>query len=165
VVLRLHETNLVRVRPNGDVLLNTGGWATHKTLRSMNDALQVFGMVVESETFNVPAGRWRVRDADGNTTLYYNSKNSPAITIPARGSSAHTRAGQLAHHFGIWHVPRHSNGATDSNQALPQRIRQQTGAAGGAQQQPSAGPAWRATLPQVAQVTRQGKRLSGWLAP
>ncbi|WIA38369.1 hypothetical protein OEZ86_001699 [Tetradesmus obliquus] len=54
VILRLHETDIVRVRPNGDVTLSTGGWATHKTLQSMNDALWLFGMFVGSTSEFVP---------------------------------------------------------------------------------------------------------------
>lgn len=60
VILRLHKTDIVRVRANGDVILSTGGWATPKTMKSMNDALELFGMWVETASGRTPAGRWQV---------------------------------------------------------------------------------------------------------
>jgi hypothetical protein len=62
VILRLHETDIVRVKANGDVVLSTGGWATHKTMTSMNDALELFGMWVEQQPgTDITRGRWQVR--------------------------------------------------------------------------------------------------------
>jgi hypothetical protein len=30
-VLRFHKTNIIRIRPNGDMMLQTGGWCTATT--------------------------------------------------------------------------------------------------------------------------------------
>lgn len=105
VVLRLHATDIVRVRPNGDVLLCTGGWATHKTLQSMNDALELFGMWVEA-TGNPPNGNWKVTDSDG-TVHTYRSNTEEAFTIRAKSGSAddRQRAQWLAEAYEVTYNP------------------------------------------------------------
>eukprot|EP00775_Hariotina_reticulata_P009434 gene9434-9599_t len=98
VILRLHETDIVRVRPNGDVILCTGGWATHKTLHSMNDALELMDMWLESSG-NIPRGNWLVYDSDGTVIPYDNDKINYVITIPGKsrpgGASSSSAAAEV----------------------------------------------------------------------
>jgi hypothetical protein len=104
VVLRLHETDIVRVRPNGDVILCTGGWATHKTMHSMNDALELMDMWVESSG-NIPRGNWLVYDSDGSVIPYDNDKINYVITIPGKSSEARQRAQWLAEAYNVAYTP------------------------------------------------------------
>eukprot|EP00878_Enallax_costatus_P017958 GHUV01018884.1.p1 GENE.GHUV01018884.1~~GHUV01018884.1.p1 ORF type:complete len:251 (+),score=62.64 GHUV01018884.1:389-1141(+) len=101
VILRLHETDIVRVRPNGDVILSTGGWATHKTMNGMNDALELFDMWVECPDNNPPRGHWQVYDIDGTTIPYINNKVNYILTIKANGADAHNRCKWLAEAFSV----------------------------------------------------------------
>jgi hypothetical protein len=78
VVLRLHETDIVRVKPNGDVMLNTGGWKTWKTMQSMNDVLELFDMAVSSSNGPVVAGNWIVEDGHGRRYRYADNMLVPA---------------------------------------------------------------------------------------
>ncbi|WIA38370.1 hypothetical protein OEZ86_001700 [Tetradesmus obliquus] len=105
VILRLHETDIVRVRPNGDVTLSTGGWATHKTIRSMNDALELFDMYVESTSRNPPSGDWIVYDTDGQIFPYQNNKVNYTTTIPGRGDDAYMRPKWLADAYEVPYTP------------------------------------------------------------
>jgi hypothetical protein len=106
VILRLHDTDIVRVRPNGEVTLNTGGWATHKTIRSMNDALELFDMYVESSSNNPPRGDWVVYDTDGQIFSYQNDKHTVhTTTVPARGDDAYMRAQWLAEAYEVPYTP------------------------------------------------------------
>lgn len=105
VILRLHETDIVRVKPNGDVMLSTGGWATHKTLNGMNDALELFDMWVEATDGNPPRGSWHVYDIDGTTIPYTNNKVNYTITIKANGPDASNRCKWLAEAFNVPYTP------------------------------------------------------------
>jgi hypothetical protein len=106
VVLRLHETNIVRVSPAGDVTLCTGGWATHKTMQSMNDALRHFHMSVECEYASPPQGRWQVCDDDGTLHRYYTDKNDFTTTIRAKPNSTDSkRAKWLADAYNVPYAP------------------------------------------------------------
>jgi len=78
VVLRLHETDIVRVKPNGDVILNSGGWTTWKTMQSMNDVLELFDMAVASTGGSVNAGNWIVDDGHGKKYRYADNMLVPA---------------------------------------------------------------------------------------
>lgn len=105
VILRLHETDIVRVKPNGDVILSTGGWATHKTINGMNDALVLFDMYVDSADNNPPRGNWRVYDVDGTVITYINNKVNYIMTIPAKGDDADNRCRWLAEAFNVPYDP------------------------------------------------------------
>lgn len=105
VILRLHETDIVRVKPNGDVILSTGGWATHKTMNGMNDALELFDMWVECPDDNPPRGHWQVYDIDGSTIPYINNKVNYIFTVKANGADAHNRCKWLADAFGVPYTP------------------------------------------------------------
>jgi hypothetical protein len=105
VVLRLHATEIVRVRPNGDVVLSTGGWATHKTLSSMNDALELFAMWVEAPSRNPPDGHWQVTDSDGTTVIPYAASSNQPKTIPARSADDKQRGQWLAEAYEVPYTP------------------------------------------------------------
>lgn len=44
IVVRYHETDVVVVRPNGRITLNTGGWKTATTRTRMNQASNQFSL-------------------------------------------------------------------------------------------------------------------------
>ncbi|KAF6259090.1 hypothetical protein COO60DRAFT_1053840 [Scenedesmus sp. NREL 46B-D3] len=77
VVLRFHKTNIVRVKPNGDVILNTGGWFTHTTLAAMNDALYAMGLKV-AYAGQPAAGSWSVTDDTARVRPYEDEMVIPA---------------------------------------------------------------------------------------
>mmetsp|Transcript_6315 Transcript_6315/g.13925 ORF Transcript_6315/g.13925 Transcript_6315/m.13925 type:complete len:424 (+) Transcript_6315:109-1380(+) len=68
-VLRLHKTDIVRVKMNGDVVLSTGGWFTASTLNAMNEALNLIGIEVRS-VGPVADKSWTVKDAYGRQSYY-----------------------------------------------------------------------------------------------
>lgn len=106
VILRLHETDIVRVTPRGDVILSTGGWATRKTLTSMNDALELFGMWVESISRSETQGKWQVTDSDGSVHPYNNNRQNFTTTIRAKSADDRQRAEWLAEAYEIPYAPR-----------------------------------------------------------
>jgi pyruvate/2-oxoglutarate dehydrogenase complex dihydrolipoamide acyltransferase (E2) component len=106
VILRLHETDIVRVTPRGDVILSTGGWATRKTLSSMNDALELFGMWVESLVRSETQGQWQVTDSDGSVHPYINNRQNFMTTIRAKSADDRQRAEWLAEAYEIPYTPR-----------------------------------------------------------
>jgi len=121
VVLRLHETDIVRVRPNGDVILSTGGWATHKTMSSMNDALELFSMFVDTASGSPPQGRWQVTDSDGSVHLYTNDKHNFMTTIRSKGAEDKGRAQWLAEAYGVTYTaPTAPTGPRVAAAAAPQ---------------------------------------------
>ncbi|WIA18072.1 hypothetical protein OEZ85_009553 [Tetradesmus obliquus] len=126
VILRLHETDIVRVRPNGNVTPSTGGWATHKTLQSMNDALRLFGMFVGSTSKFVPQGDWVVYDTDGQTFPYPNNKVNISTTIPGRGCYAYMRSKWLADEYNVLYtttyVPAAAAAAAAAVQQPPRHV-------------------------------------------
>lgn len=105
VILRLHQTDIVRVRPNGDVILSTGGWATHKTQASMNDVLQLFDMYVDCASASPPQGRWQVTDSDGTIHPYNNDETNYIITIRSKGGDDKKRAQWLAEAYEVPYTP------------------------------------------------------------
>mmetsp|Transcript_13016 Transcript_13016/g.30714 ORF Transcript_13016/g.30714 Transcript_13016/m.30714 type:complete len:273 (-) Transcript_13016:348-1166(-) len=60
-VIRLHQTNIVSIKANGDLSLSSGGWRTHQTLKGMNMTLKTFapGLSVVTDG-HVAEGSWRV---------------------------------------------------------------------------------------------------------
>ena len=60
-LIRLHQTNIVSIKANGDLTLSSGGWRTHQTLKGMNMTLKTFapGLSVVTDG-HVAEGAWRV---------------------------------------------------------------------------------------------------------
>jgi len=60
-IIRLHQTNIVSIKANGDLTLSSGGWRTHQTLKGMNMTLKTFapGLSVVTDG-HVAEGAWRV---------------------------------------------------------------------------------------------------------
>lgn len=102
VVMRFHQTDIVRIKPNGDVILTTGTYFTATTLQSMNDALYAIDMEVESNG-PIPAGRWFVVDNHGNRHYYQDN-----MTIPGKGEDDRQRGRLVLQAYG---------GATQTQQA------------------------------------------------
>lgn len=78
-VIRLHLTDIVTFKPNGTIILNTGGWNTVTTRDRINKQIQTFGWMMYSEK-NEPylsKGWWH----DENRKLYH---FHDGITISAR---------------------------------------------------------------------------------
>lgn len=142
VILRLHETDIVRVTPNGDVILSTGGWATDKTLASMNDALELFGMWVDTTSRNIQAGSWTVTDSDSTVHNYHNTKTNYVITIPSKGGDDKQRAEWLAE---AYEIPYTAPAAAPPAAAGPRRAAAPAAAASGprvAAAPSAAAPSW-----------------------
>ena len=80
-IVRLHQTNIVTVRQNGDLVLSSGGWRTHQTLKGINTALKTFspGMQVLPDG-HVAEGAWRVSNGSG-----WSAPFADGITLPGVG--------------------------------------------------------------------------------
>ena len=64
--MRLHQTNIVTIKQNGDVALSSGGWRTHQTLKGINLSLKSFvpNLQVIADG-HVADGAWRWRWSGG----------------------------------------------------------------------------------------------------
>ena len=71
VVVRFHLTDIVRVRPCGDVALDSGGYLTPTTFASLNDALAVIGARLTAKG-EVEEGMWTV--SDGRSLLRFQAR-------------------------------------------------------------------------------------------
>jgi 1-acyl-sn-glycerol-3-phosphate acyltransferase len=90
VVLRFHKTDVVRIRPNGDVLLTAGGYFTQTTLLSMNDALGAMGMALDAGGGGgVHTGNWTLRFDDGSACAY---KDGMVVRSRGPGDAGRARA-------------------------------------------------------------------------
>ncbi|MEW5302284.1 MAG: hypothetical protein WDW38_000303 [Sanguina aurantia] len=64
-ILRFHQTEIVRIRPDGGVILNSGGFRTMTTLLSMNDALGLINMKVIAQG-GADSSNWVIKDESGS---------------------------------------------------------------------------------------------------
>ena len=80
-VVRLHQTNIVTISASGDVMLSSGGWRTHQTLKGINMSLKNFvpGLQVASEG-HVAEGAWRVTNGREWSVPFYDG-----VTVPGAG--------------------------------------------------------------------------------
>jgi hypothetical protein len=80
-VVRLHQTNIVTIRANGDVSLSSGGWRTHQTLKGINMSLKTFvpGLQVVSDG-HVAEGSWRVTNGRDWSSPFYDG-----VIVPGAG--------------------------------------------------------------------------------
>lgn len=92
VVLRLHQTDIVKIKPNGDVILNSGGWKTVKTQESMNDALEPLGMKVTGH----PYDGWIVDDGHDNRYRYADD-----MLVPHKTDEDRYRASIMLEEYGV----------------------------------------------------------------
>eukprot|EP00878_Enallax_costatus_P019621 GHUV01020704.1.p1 GENE.GHUV01020704.1~~GHUV01020704.1.p1 ORF type:complete len:288 (+),score=62.05 GHUV01020704.1:799-1662(+) len=76
-ILRFHKSNIVVIKANGDVVLNTNGWYTFTTWSAMNDALQAIHIKVRYQG-PVSDGCWAVTDDAGLHKPYHDG-----IVVPA----------------------------------------------------------------------------------
>ncbi|GBF99356.1 hypothetical protein Rsub_12160 [Raphidocelis subcapitata] len=77
VVLRCVDTDIVRIRPNGEVVLTTGGFFTATTLNCMNDVLSAIDCEI-THAGAVGARRWTVTDNHGAAHAYADNMVVPA---------------------------------------------------------------------------------------
>ena len=124
-----HHADIVRVRPNGDVLLTCGGYYTYTTFLSLNDALQHIGLRVKFQG-DVGEGNWIMNDAQGSYPYEDN------MVLQARTGSDRSRGQQL------WQAMNPDSSSSAPEAAGPSRGSQQAvaGAAPGRQQASVAGP-------------------------
>lgn len=67
LVVHYHNTDVVTVRPSGEIILNTGGWRTVTTKRRMNQASAALGL---GFTVYQEAGEWFVKIAPNETLRF-----------------------------------------------------------------------------------------------
>lgn len=79
-VTRLHQTDVVRVTPNGKIVLNSGGWRTVTTKDRMNTA---HGVRLYSSK-----GSWYVTDGNGAAVPYYDGITLPDCFAPKAKAKA-----------------------------------------------------------------------------
>lgn len=134
VVLRFHKTKIIRIRPNGDFMLTSGGWLTATTVAALNDALHALGMKV---TYQPPvgAGMWMLTDDSGTQ---YQFKDGMVMKAT---KAEHSQRGNrlLKAYNGGADVPRYARKPPAGGMAgRPQAAQGAAAAAGGAQ--PHTGP-------------------------
>ena len=74
----LHHTNIVTIHPDGEIVLDTGGWLTTTTMTRMNQVANEWGL-----GFRVSraGGEFSVRLSDGTEWV---SLDGRTISIPSR---------------------------------------------------------------------------------
>jgi ATP-dependent RNA helicase DDX3X len=87
---RLHQTNIITVRANGDLTLSSGGWMTHQTLKGINTALKTFapGLQVVSDG-HVTEGVWHITNGQDWSMQFFDG-----VTVP--GAAPQNLAAQVA---------------------------------------------------------------------
>lgn len=85
-VIRLHATDIVRKRPDGSVILESGGWKTVTTKDRMNGALPAGYSLSQS------SGMWSIRrHSDGASVAYFDG-----IQVPQCFDNASTKGEKVA---------------------------------------------------------------------
>ncbi|GIL42039.1 hypothetical protein Vafri_108, partial [Volvox africanus] len=90
VCMRFHKTDVVTVRPNGDVVLTSGGYRTRTTFLSVQEALQPLGLTVHSSLEGEGRGEWSVGGPDGSRTPWQDG-----MVVPATGKADRGRGQRL----------------------------------------------------------------------
>ncbi|GLI70469.1 hypothetical protein VaNZ11_015379 [Volvox africanus] len=85
VYMRFHKTDVVMVRPSGDVVLTSGGYRTRTTFLSVQQALQPLGLTVHSSLGGDGRGEWSVGGPDGSRTPWEDGMVVPASDEADRG--------------------------------------------------------------------------------
>ena len=84
-VVKLHQTNIVIARANGNIELSSGGWRTFQTLKGINQSLRsVSGLQVVADG-PVAEGSWRVTNGTEWSTPFVDGMTVPgfdAATLP-----------------------------------------------------------------------------------
>ena len=95
-VVRLHQTNIVTIRANGDVVLSSGGWRTHQSLKGINLSLQAVasGLQLVADG-HVADASWRVTNGRDWSAPFYDG-----IVVPRAGPP--NLAAQAAQTPGLW---------------------------------------------------------------
>ena len=92
--VRLHQTNIIIVRANGDLSLSSGGWRTHQTLKGINTALKTFapGLQVVAEG-HVTEGTWRITNGRDWSVQFYDGVTMPGVAPLNLAAQAATMPG------------------------------------------------------------------------
>ena len=78
-VVKLHKTNIVIARANGDIELSSGGWRTFQTLKGINQSLRsVSGLQVVADG-PVAEGSWRVTNGTEWSTPFVDGMTVPGF--------------------------------------------------------------------------------------
>ena len=107
-LVRLHQTNIVTIRANGDVSLSSGGWRTHQTLKGINMSLKTFvpGLQVVSDG-HVAEGAWRVTNGRDWSAPFHDG-----VIVPGAGpQNLAAQAAQMPGLFEQMSVNTASDGA------------------------------------------------------
>jgi hypothetical protein len=70
IVLRLHETNVITYKSNGDIILNSGGWFTSTTKDRINSGILPYFTLVQNKSIWYLVKRLNGDTYDGNNTRY-----------------------------------------------------------------------------------------------
>eukprot|EP00798_Chlamydomonas_sp_ICE-L_P001999 gene1999-33422_t len=89
VVAKFHVTEVVLIKLNGDVVLDTNGYFTVTTLAAMNTVLSSIGIKLESSNPNTSLGKWTVTDTYGSEV--YKDK----MIVPARSPADRSRGDRV----------------------------------------------------------------------
>jgi hypothetical protein len=93
--LRLHSTAVVTFRPDGSLVLNTGGWHTTTTKDRLNRVLRASGYGIFAKRFD-----WYVSAPDGSTFAYEDGWTIPPA--PARAPEAREwKDGEVGYCLGL----------------------------------------------------------------
>ncbi|GIL74285.1 hypothetical protein Vretimale_2036 [Volvox reticuliferus] len=90
VCMRFHKTDVVTIRPNGDVVLTSGGYRTRTTFLSVQEALQPLGLTVHSSQGGEGRVEWSVGGPDGSRTPW-----EDGMVVPATGEADRGRGQRL----------------------------------------------------------------------
>ncbi|KXZ52512.1 hypothetical protein GPECTOR_9g556 [Gonium pectorale] len=89
VCLRFHKTDIVVVRPNGEVVLTSGGYKTRTTFCSVAEGIEPLGLTLRSSG-GEGRGDWFVELPDGGQLPW-----EDGMTVPASGPEDRGRGNKL----------------------------------------------------------------------
>ncbi|GLC35327.1 hypothetical protein PLESTB_000576800 [Pleodorina starrii] len=95
VCMRFHKTDVVVVRPNGDVQLTSGGFRTRTTFLTVAEALQPLGFTLTSSLGGEGRGEWAVTAPDGSCTAWEDE-----MVIAATSEADRVRGARLLSAYG-----------------------------------------------------------------
>lgn len=108
VVVKLHATEIVRLRPTGDLTLSSGGWRTVSTLEALNTSITELVQKVRLEVFNAD-DEWSLRDEQGVVIPFVDG-----MTIPTRAENP-LRVARLAAVAAPSEATANTHGACNGN--------------------------------------------------
>lgn len=92
VVFKAYDTELIRIRPAGDLVINAEGSRSTPIFNSLNDALSKLGLKVVS-VGPTTAGNWSISDGRTLTRFY------DGVVVPSKGMASSSRGRVLLSAF------------------------------------------------------------------